>query len=70
MVATLALTTWSHLNRTAAPQRKSSVGPILQMTKLRREVPSSLGQSAGFDPKRVRGSLGLTLPSWRGGPPA
>ena len=52
MVATLDLTAWSHLNHAAVPQRKPSVGPILQMTKLRREVPSSLGQSAGFDPKR------------------
>ena len=52
MVATLDLTAWSRLNRAAVPQRKSSVGPILQMTKLRREVPSSLCQSAGYDPKR------------------
>lgn len=52
VVATLELTAWSRLNHAAVPQRKSSVGPILQMTKLRREVPTSLGQSAGFDPKR------------------
>lgn len=32
------------------------ITPVLQMSKLRREVPSCHGQSAGFDPKWARGS--------------
>lgn len=43
------------------------ITPVLQMSQLRREVPSCLGQSEGSDPKWARGSW--THPAWARGTP-
>lgn len=60
IVVSLALVS-SYLSLT--PPRKNGLShhPILQTTTLRREVSRSLGQSAGFDSKQVRGTPELTV---------